>query len=52
MGIQIIKAFVILAFLLFLFNAVIYNAQSHCECDKEHKEVTTQITESDTSTKK
>lgn len=52
MGIQIIKGLAVLAFLLVIFNAVIYNAQSHCECDKEHVEVNTQTSIDNGSAKK
>lgn len=39
MGLKIIKWLIWLALALVLFNVVINNAKSHCECDKEHVEV-------------
>jgi len=36
MGLKIIKWLIWLALALVLFNVVINNAKSHCECDKEH----------------
>jgi len=38
MGLKIIKWLIWLALALVLFNVVINNAKSHCECDKEHVE--------------
>ncbi len=36
MGLKIIKWLIWLALALVLFNVVINNAKSHCDCDKEH----------------
>jgi len=44
MGLKIIKWLIWLALALVLFNTVINNATSHCECDKEHAEVNTDKT--------
>ena len=38
MGFKIIKWLFWLVVALVLFNSVINNAKSHCECDKEHVE--------------
>jgi len=44
MGFKIIKWLIWLALALLLFNLVIKNAQTPCECDKEHKEVAAETT--------
>ena len=52
MGLKIIKWLIWLALALVLFNLVINNAKSHCECDKEHVEDTAIKTANEAKTTK